>query len=96
MFVTLEEAKQHLRVDHDEDDEYITSLIEVGESAIQNYINRPYSEVLEDGELPTPLRHAIKIQIAKLYEYREGDRAGSTSEVPFALAALVMPYRFDS
>lgn len=37
-YVTLEEAKDHIRVDFDDDDMYILSLIDVAETAILNEI----------------------------------------------------------
>lgn len=94
MYISLEEAKAHLNVEHDEDDVYITSLIETAEEQLANCINRPLSDVLkEDGTIPTPLRHAIKILVAKLYAYREGDTIGKAQEASFTLANLFMPYR---
>lgn len=94
MYITLEEAKAHLNVGHDEDDVYITSLIETAEEQLANCINRPLSEVLkDDGTLPAPLRHAIKILVAKLYAYREGDALGNVRDASFTLANLFMPYR---
>lgn len=94
MYLSLEEAKDHLNVEHDEDDVYIMSLIETAEEQLANCINRPFSEVLKkDGTLPTPLRHAIKILAARLYAYREGDVVGRVQEASFTLANLFMPYR---
>lgn len=38
MYVTLEEAKDHIRVDYSDDDIYITDLISVAETAVLNEI----------------------------------------------------------
>jgi hypothetical protein len=37
-YVTLEEAKDHCRVDFDDDDVYILSLIDVAETAVLNEV----------------------------------------------------------
>lgn len=93
MYITLEEAKAHLYVEHNEDDEYIRSLIEVAEENLVHLINRPISEVLKEGQLPAPLKHVLKLLIGKLYAYREGDRPNRIEEAAFTLPSLFMPYR---
>lgn len=96
MYVTLEEAKKHLVVEHDEDDAYIESLIAVAEDTVANFVNQPLADLEKDGSLPASLVHAIKITIGKLYAYREGDAPVRSVEVPFTLAALFMPYRKET
>lgn len=92
--ISLEEAKQHLACDHNEDDAYIISLLEVAEETVQNMINQPlYMVYNAKGELPPPLRHAMKLIIGKLYREREGDVQTRSTEVAFTLANLFMPYR---
>lgn len=93
MNITLEEAKIHLNVQHDEDDAYIIGLIETAEVNLEHLINRPLSEVAVNGKLPAPLRHAIKMLVAKLYAYREGDKPAKAEEVAFTLSNLFIPYR---
>lgn len=91
--MTLEYLKKHLNVDHDEDDAYIGSLLEVATSTLEHLLNRPLSEVELNGELPAPLKHSIRMLVAKLYEYREGDKPGKAEEVAFTLSNLFLPYR---
>lgn len=92
-YITLEEAKAHVVCEHNEDDAYILSLIEVAEANLGYLINRPLEEVLEEGQLPAPLRHTAKMLIGKLYREREGDVQTKTTEVAFTLANLFAPYR---
>lgn len=93
--VTLDELKAQLNIDHYDEDVYLCHLIEVGEEAVQLWINRPYSEVLTaEGRLPAPLRHAILLECARLYAHREGETT-RTQEVPFTLSALILPYRLE-
>lgn len=95
-YITLEEAKAQVVCEHNEDDAYISSLIEVAEANLQHLINRPLDEVLEAGQLPAPLKHTIKMLIAKLYREREGDVQTRSVEVGYTLANLYMPYRRES
>ena len=46
-------------------------------------------------DIPAPLRHAILLLAAELYENREASRAdtGGRRELPFAVSALIEPFR---
>lgn len=94
MYVTLEEAKDHIRVDFDDDDIYIESLIEVSEAAIANEINEDFADILEGGELPKPLKQAILLLIGQLYNQREPVLIGSSVvKIPYTLEMLIAPYK---
>jgi uncharacterized phiE125 gp8 family phage protein len=43
--------------------------------------------------VPAPLSHALLLLVAHWYEHREAAALGGTSEVPFAVEALISPYR---
>lgn len=92
MHVTLEDIKRHLNVDFNEDDSLITSMIEAAEASIEHTIGVPLAEITSDGSLPKDLIHAIRMQTAIFYEYREGFTNGKIQQVPFALAHLLTPY----
>ena len=51
-YVTLEELKQHLNVDFDTDDTYITELIEPVQLAIEAYLNAPLEGFAKEGKIP--------------------------------------------
>lgn len=95
-YITLEEAKAHVVCEHNEDDALILGLIEVAEHSVVDYLNRPLAEVLVGGELPPPIRHAMKILLGNLYLHREGVVQGKVSRVPFTLSHLLMPYRKET
>lgn len=66
--VTLEEAKQYLRVDSGDEDDFISGLIETGEQMCRDVAR------LEEQELEQHLpmaRIAILYVTAYLYEHRE-------------------------
>ena len=70
-YVTLEELKQHLNVDFDTDDTYITELIEPVQLVIEAYLNAPLEGFVKDGKIDRRIWHAIRILIANYYANRE-------------------------
>ena len=84
--IELNRAKQHLRVDHDDDDGYIISLIDASTAAARDYLNDP------DGVLSEPVEIAILLQVGDLYSNRERQ-----SEKPYfansTYERLISPYR---
>lgn len=90
MFVSLEEAKQHLNVDqyfHD-DDNYIISLIKVAEDAVSKRIDRKLECCLVDGELPDSIRHAILLLVGNWYQNREPISFTGANELPMSFQWL--------
>ena len=58
MYIYLEDAKHHLNIDQDfqDDDMYIASLIEVAERVVEKDIDTKLSDLEdEDGDIPSPL-----------------------------------------
>jgi hypothetical protein len=94
MYVTLEQAKDHLRVDIADDDFYITDLIAVSEQSIENEIGSTLVSNLSGGVLPKPLYQAILLLIGHLYATREPVMVGvSVVKCPFTLEYLIYPYK---
>lgn len=94
-YITLEEAKAQVVCEHDEDNEYLLSLIDVAEATLADMINRPLDDVLVDGALPAPLKHVVKMIVARLYRDREGSVQTMSTEVAFTMANLFIPYRLE-
>lgn len=44
MAITLQEAKEHLRVGYDDDNDYITELIDISEAYIDGCVGTAYRE----------------------------------------------------
>lgn len=76
MYITLQTAKQHLIIDESfkEDDKLILLYIQAVESATAQYLGKPLSELLVDGELPKSLVAAMLLQIGTLYANRESEQ----------------------
>lgn len=87
--ITLEEAKQHLRVDHDEDDGLIQSMI----SAAAAYVTTQVDDMPDP--LPAPIKAAALLLVGDLFEHRERQAitgaGGFKENETFRL--LLNPYR---
>lgn len=44
MLISLNEAKKHLRVEHDADDDYITGLILAAQQWAENFLNKKFQD----------------------------------------------------
>jgi hypothetical protein len=81
LLVTLDQAKAHLRVDHDADDDDITFKIEAASQAILNYLGEAAyeftdtgGEVLEDSSgilTPRIVQYATLLLVGDFYMHRE-------------------------
>lgn len=94
MHITIEDIKRHLNVDYDEDDQYLTDLIESSESAIERFIQQPLKDLEdENGMLPADLKHAIRLMVGGFYSNREPAAFAASSEIPFGLHFLLIQHR---
>ena len=66
--VALEEAKQYIRVDSADEDEFISGLLETGETLCADVARMEISEL--EAHLPM-VRIAVLYAAAYLYEHRE-------------------------
>ena len=80
--LTLEYVKEFLRVDHDEEDGYISVLIILAKELCENYLRH---------ELPTeriePIEQAQLLVVSHFFENRSG------GEIPEAVYRLLDAYR---
>lgn len=93
-YVTLEEMKQHLNVDFDHDDIYITSLIEPVQLLIEAYLNRPLVDLVDsEGKIDRRIWHAIRIIVANYYANRESVTYAAPSVIPGHIELLIQPLK---
>lgn len=91
MYLDLQQVKQHLYIDHNDDDQYLADLITVAENAVKVDLNVRSLKCLEDetGMLPPTVIHAMLLLIGTLYANREGVTFGTPSVVPHAYEYLI-------
>jgi uncharacterized phage protein (predicted DNA packaging) len=86
--VTLESVKAHLNVTNDLDDELLTELIAVAEDWVARFTAGPTDN------LEPPLRQAVRMLVAHMFENREASLVGVTAtELPIGLMDLILPFR---
>lgn len=94
--VTLEEAKKHLRIDHDLDDEYIAQLCEACTRQCEHELERSIfgesglAETVAD--VPKGIKIWVLLHVGTLYENRDSGSVAQVTESPY-LFALIQPYK---
>ncbi len=97
--VTLEDAKLHLRVDHDSDDSLITALCLSATQMAEHELQRGLisrDDVVGYGDkpdaVPAAIRQWILLQVGYLYENRQAATSGAMTPLP-RLFSLLDPFR---
>ena len=85
--LTLYEAKAHLRIDHNDEDELLQAYMDAAEQSVADYIG-----IELPAAMPAPVRAAILLRVADLYENREAVTDRSLYDNP-TFARLLAPYR---
>ena len=98
MVVTLEEVKTHLRIEHDEEDAYIESLIRQAQTAAEDYCRVAFEPVDEEGNpietaVPEPVRLAVILMATFYYENRDIPDMTTYKATRMAFDSLLYPYR---
>lgn len=94
--VSLALFKKHVRADDfADDDEYLEHLLDTAEGAVITATNRTQEELVQmgNGDVPTPIKHAIMMLGAHWYNQRESVSNVQMHAVPDSLQALIKPYR---
>lgn len=101
MFITLAEAKDHLRVDDSEDDNDITLKTHAASGAVRNYLKSAASAYLDaDGAViadavPFEVKAATMLMLGYLYKDRDENANGAYEQgyLPKPVTALLYPLR---
>ena len=86
--LTLDEAKLHCRIDHNDEDSLLGALIATATTAVADYLN--VTTVAEP--VPAPVKSAALLLVGALYENRESQGERQFYKNP-AFEALLNPYR---
>ena len=88
MIVTVDEVKTHLRIQHDEEDGYLESLIRQAQATAEDYCRVQFSE-----PAPEPVRLAIMLFVSHYYENRDNPYRAMYATMRIAFENLLYPYR---
>lgn len=98
--LSLSLVKSHIRIERDDEDDYLQHLTEAAISRFITFTGRTLvssgtdPETLDDDEIPvyTDICHGLLLLIGQWYEYRENVVERSLSEMPEATKRLWEPY----
>lgn len=95
MYLDLKQVKQHLIIDHNDDDLYLADLITVAEDAVKQDLNINSLKEIEDytGMLPASIYQAMLLLIGTLYANRESVTYGKPDKVPHTYDFLIDLHR---
>jgi len=107
MILTLDAVKEYLKIEHDEEDDYIESLIRQSSAAAEDYCRVSFTAGESDtedfaiGELdkssvPEPVKLAVLLMVSSLYENRDLSDKTMYTTMRMAFENLLYPYRDES
>lgn len=88
MVVSVAEAKAHLRLESDEEEAFIESLIEQAQAVAEDYCR-----VTFESPAPEPVRLAVLLMVAHYYENRDTPERQIYVTLRMAFESLLYPYR---
>lgn len=109
MLVTLDEAKTHVRLDHDAEDDDLTLKIEAASGAVLRYLKLRPEDVVDSADelvvdssgatvLPAEARAAVLLLTGMLFTHRTADDPASWPDgyLPLAVKNLLLPSRIPT
>lgn len=88
MIVSVDEIKTHLRIQNDEEDDYIENLIQQAQAAAADYCRVEF-----DDDAPKPVQLAVMLFVSHYYENRDEPDHTSYVTMRTAFQNLLYPYR---
>jgi len=88
MVVTVEEFKAHLRIQYDEEDTYLESLIRQAQAVAEDFCR-----VIFNNAAPEPVRLAVLLMASHYYENRDNPDKQVYLAMRLAFENLLYPYR---
>lgn len=88
MIVSVDELKSHLRIQHDEEDSLLESLLLQTQAAANDFCRTEY-----DTEAPEPVRLAVLLMASHFYENRDNSDKAAFMTMQMAFHALLYPHR---
>ena len=93
--ITLDEAKLYMRIDGDEENNLISSLIITAQNIVEDVLRRQLSEF---ETIPETIKQAMLLTISTLYEYRQVSKDKESFDMELLhkiLLRMVGSYRIE-
>ena len=88
MVLTVDEVKQHLRIEYDEEDELIEKLILQAQATAEDFCRVSFEE-----DVPEPVRLACLLFVSYHYENRDIPDMTTYKSMRMAFEHLLYPHR---
>lgn len=88
MVVTTLEFKAHLRIQYDDEDDYLGSLLRQAQAAAEDFCRVTFNEAV-----PEPVRLAVLLMASHYYENRDNPDKQVYLAMRLAFENLLYPYR---
>ena len=88
MTVTVPELKAHLRVQHEEEDALLASLLAQAQAAAEDFCRTAFDE-----NAPQAVRLAVLLMASHFYECRDSSEKSGYNVMTAAFRALLYPHR---
>ena len=98
MLVTLDDAKDHLRIDTDDEDMHLELLVNAASDAVLNYLKIDgtiYVDSSDNIDPPYAVQAATLLMTGYLYRLRDNNEGGEYQQgyLPMPVTALLYPLR---
>lgn len=96
MIVSVDELKTHLRIEEDDEDAYLASLITQAQTAAEDYCRVSFeggAESENENTAPEPVRLAILLMAGFYFENRDIPDMTTFRAMRMAFESLLYPYR---
>lgn len=90
MIVSVSDVKEHLRIEGDEENSYISSLIMQAQAAAEDYCRVSFEHM---DHAPDPVRLAVLLFVSHYYENRDISEHAVYNAMMAAFHNLLYPYR---
>ncbi|MFH7767555.1 head-tail connector protein [Acinetobacter sp. BSP-28] len=89
--VTVDQVREHLRYDTEDNDPMLEMYIKAAENAVLNYV----TDTFENNVYPDDIKHAVLLMVGMFDREREPSKESSIIDnyLPPAVRALLYPYR---
>lgn len=88
MILNVDEVKTHLRIQHDEEDQYLETLIAQAQAAAEDYCRVEFPDTASEA-----VRLALLLMVGHYYENREPSDNIAYATMRTAFQNLLYPYR---
>ena len=88
MVVTVAKVKAHLRIQYDDEDEYLATLITQSQAAAEDFCRVSFADAA-----PDPVRLAVLLMVGHYYENRDNPDKQVYLAMRLAFENLLYPHR---